>query len=108
MVGIGSILKLARGELGPDELKEILSAAGMELEFNPVAPSLETFRPLAASVSLPGSKLLELKGNNEGRRPDPCAARDESTKRAKAIICDGHRRPPFSERAKLLLSYFRS
>jgi hypothetical protein len=66
MIGLGGMMKLAKGGLGPDDLKEILSAAGMELDFNLVAPSLETFRPLAASASLPGSKLLELKGTMKG------------------------------------------
>ena len=66
MIGLGGILKLVKGGLGPDELKEVLSAAGMELEFNPVAPSIESFRPLAECASLPGSKLLELKGTMKG------------------------------------------
>jgi hypothetical protein len=55
-------MKLARGGLGPDELGEILAAAGMEVSFSPVMASAESFRPLAETASLPGSKLIELKG----------------------------------------------
>jgi hypothetical protein len=66
MIGLSGILKLAKGGLGPEELKEILSAAGMDLEFNPVPANLETFRSLAVPASLPGSKLLELKGTMKG------------------------------------------
>jgi hypothetical protein len=65
-VGLGSILKLARGGLGPDELAEILSAAGMELEFSPAKADVESFRPLAESASLPGSKMIALKGKMKG------------------------------------------
>jgi len=65
-LGLGSIMKLAKGGLGPDELAEILAAAGMDLQFNPVAPSLETFRPLAEAASLPSSKMGELKGRMKG------------------------------------------
>jgi hypothetical protein len=66
MIGLGGILKLAKGGLGPDELKEILSSIGMDIEFNPVQANLETFRSLAVPASLPGSKLLELKGTMKG------------------------------------------
>jgi hypothetical protein len=66
MIGVGSLIKLARGGLGPDELAEILAAAGMELSFLPVEPTLESFRPLAQSASLPCAKMLELKGKMKG------------------------------------------
>jgi len=61
-LGIGSIVKLARGGMGPDELMEVLSAAGIELEFSPRPVAKESFAPLAAAASLPSSKLIELKG----------------------------------------------
>jgi hypothetical protein len=60
MIGLGSIMKLAKGGIGPDELAEILAAAGMELTFTPMEAAAKSFLPLAASASLPGSKLLEL------------------------------------------------
>jgi hypothetical protein len=65
-LGFGSIVKLAKGGIGPDELAEILAAAGMDLAFNPVQPVLETFRPLAESASLPSAKMVELKGRMKG------------------------------------------
>jgi hypothetical protein len=66
MVGLGSMMKLARGGLGPDELAEILAAAGMELEFSPAKAEIDSFRPHAESASLPGSKMIELKGKMKG------------------------------------------
>lgn len=65
-IGLGSIMKLAKGGLGPDELAEILAAAGMDLAMLQVTPSLETFRPLAEAASLPSSKMIELKGTMKG------------------------------------------
>jgi hypothetical protein len=66
MIGIGSLMKLAKGTLGQDELEEILAAAGMDLTCAVVKPDLKAFRPLAAAASLPGSKLVELKGRMKG------------------------------------------
>jgi hypothetical protein len=65
MIGIGSLLKLAKGGLGPDELSEILAAAGMELQVQPVPMELESFRVLAETASLPGAKLVRLQGGKK-------------------------------------------
>jgi hypothetical protein len=65
-LGLGSIMKLAKGGLGPDELGEILGAAGMYVTFAPVAAGIESFRPLAVSASLPSAKIMELKGTMKG------------------------------------------
>jgi hypothetical protein len=62
MLGLGGMMKLARGGIGADELAEVLSAAGIEISINAVTPRVESFRPLAASASLPSSKLVELRG----------------------------------------------
>jgi hypothetical protein len=60
------MLKLARGAVSQDELEEILAAVGMKLAFSPAAPTIEGFRPLAQSASLPGAKMIELKGKMKG------------------------------------------
>jgi hypothetical protein len=65
-LGLSSIMKLAKGGLGPDELAEILAAAGMDLTFTPAAPTVEAFRPLAEAASLPSAKMVELKGRMKG------------------------------------------
>lgn len=49
-----------------DEMKEILAAAGVDLEFTPVAATAAAFRPLAEAASLPSATLLELRGNMKG------------------------------------------
>jgi hypothetical protein len=49
MIGLGSILKLAKSGIGADELAEILAAAGMKLDFSPAEPSVASFQPLAQS-----------------------------------------------------------
>jgi hypothetical protein len=65
-IGLGSIMKLAKGGIGPDELAEILGAVGIELSFTPRAVSTESFRPLADAASLPYSNLVEIKGRMKG------------------------------------------
>ena len=66
MIGPGMLMKLARGGIGPDELAEILSAAGIEATFKKASADLDTFRPLAEIASLPSSELLEMKGTMKG------------------------------------------
>ncbi len=61
-LGIGSIIKLARGGMGPDEMGELLRAAGMDLSFTPVKIEAAAFTVLAQAASLPCSKMIELKG----------------------------------------------
>jgi hypothetical protein len=65
-IGLGSLIKLTRGGLGPDELGEILAAAGMDLTMTPVEANVESFRPLALSASLPSARLIEMKGSMKG------------------------------------------
>lgn len=62
MAGLGSVMKLMRGGFGPDELAEMLKAVGMDVNFAAKPVSADSFRPLASSASLPGSKLVELTG----------------------------------------------
>jgi hypothetical protein len=66
MIGLGSMMKLARGGLGPDELGEILAAAGMDLKFTPVPAAPESFISLGEAACLPGAKLVEIKGSAKG------------------------------------------
>ena len=68
VIGLGSMMKLVRGGLGPDELAEVLSAAGMEVDFSPVSPGeeLPAFRELGESASLPSSSILRIKAVMKG------------------------------------------
>jgi hypothetical protein len=59
-LGVSSIFKLAKGGLSPDELAEILEAAGIQADFKTVAPSREAFDPLAQAMACPGSKVIQL------------------------------------------------
>jgi hypothetical protein len=61
-IGIGSIVKLARGGMGPDEMREMLSAMGINLDFEAVPVSKEAFTELGRAASLPSSKLIRLAG----------------------------------------------
>ena len=62
MIGLGSMMKMARGGLSADDLGELFAGMGIEVTVEPKSPTLETFKPLAASASLPSSKLIELRG----------------------------------------------
>ncbi len=63
VIGLGTFMKLAKGGLGPDELGEILGAAGMQVSIEAVQPVQATFRELIQAGSLPGAHLSELKGS---------------------------------------------
>ena len=62
--GLGSLMKMAKGGLGIDELGEMLSAAGIEMEFKPIAISkgAPAFRELAQAASLPEAHIITLQG----------------------------------------------
>ena len=62
MISLGTMAKLAKGGLGPDEIAEVLAAVGIELETREVPVAKDTFVPLAESASLPRSKFIELRG----------------------------------------------
>lgn len=64
-IGLGSLMKVARGGLGPDELAEVLGAMGMDVSFREVPAARESFEPLGRMASLPDAKLVELKGTTK-------------------------------------------
>jgi hypothetical protein len=66
MIGIGSVMKLARGGIGADELAEILASAGIGLSFEEKPVAVSTFQSLGATASLPGSKIIEIRGQMKG------------------------------------------
>ena len=68
MIGLGAITKLMRGGLGPDELGEMLAAAGIESEFAPVPvdQALAAFQEAGAAASLPSSRILRLVATMKG------------------------------------------
>lgn len=66
MISLSGIVKLARGGIGVDELKELLTAVGMDLKFTSVPAAAASFHPLAESASLPCAELLELRGTMKG------------------------------------------
>jgi len=59
---LGALLKAKRGELGADELMEMLSTAGIDADFAPVALASAgpEFAKLAKSASLPSASLARL------------------------------------------------
>ena len=62
MLGLGNIMKLARGGMDLDQLSELLTSIGMRVTMEPLASNIEGFRPLVTSASLPSAKLMELRG----------------------------------------------
>ena len=52
--------------MGPDELQAVLSAAGMDVSFTPVPVGRAAFEGLAASASLPSSKMIRIRGKMKG------------------------------------------
>jgi hypothetical protein len=62
MVGIGSLVKLVRGGLSPDELLEILSSAGIDAQFLEVSGDGKraAFETTAQAASLPGCSLVRI------------------------------------------------
>ncbi len=72
-MNIGSIFKMAKGAIGPDELAELLSSLGWEVEFRQLElgdrpPVLEQ---TARSAAAPGSKVMWITGTDqEGNQVD--------------------------------------
>lgn len=64
MIGLGTLAKLAKGGLGPDELAAILEAAGMKIELGEVErPSYRSaFGAAGASLLRPGARLVRIQG----------------------------------------------
>lgn len=62
---IGSLLKLARGGLGKEEIEEILGAMGLELTAHQLEIRPESFFPLADFALLPGSQMVQLHGKSK-------------------------------------------
>jgi hypothetical protein len=62
---LGAILKIRRGEMGLDELAEMMAAAGIDAQFNPVAvnDALPRFKHLAGMAQQSDASItsLELK-----------------------------------------------
>ncbi len=61
-IGLGSLVKMARGGMGTDELGPMLRALGVDISFTPVAVDAAAFRDLAVSASAPGARLVKLSG----------------------------------------------
>ena len=61
-------MKMARGGMGPDELAEVLGAAGIEADFSPVAqPDAEpAFEELVSAVQAKGSSLVRIRMKMKG------------------------------------------
>jgi hypothetical protein len=62
MIGLGSMMKLARGGMDMDDLAEMFAAMGIEMTVEPISATVEAFKPLAVTASLPSSKIMELRG----------------------------------------------
>lgn len=61
-IGLGTMLKLARGGMSQDEMMEMLSAAGIEANMTHVAQTdiPAAFQELAVCASLPQSGILHV------------------------------------------------
>jgi len=57
-LGIGSLMKIARGSVGTEDMGEMLSAAGIDISFNPVAIEKTAFEELAKAAMVPGATHL--------------------------------------------------
>lgn len=68
MIGLGALAKLARGGIGPDQLGEILSAAGIEASFSmvPKAEEEKYFLALAANA-LNGGQIARFTAEMKGQ-----------------------------------------
>jgi hypothetical protein len=67
-IGLSGLMKLAKGDLGPDEMGEVLGAMGIDLSFREIPLEADAFRSLHESASLPSSKLVLLQGQMKGQR----------------------------------------
>jgi hypothetical protein len=64
MIGLGSMVKLAKGSLTPDDLAELASSMGMEIEINNVdiSDAGHAFRHAALAAAKPGAKIAKVSG----------------------------------------------
>ena len=62
MIGLGTLAKLKKGGIGPDELAELLAAVGIVGSFTavPLDQALPEFQKLAKATSLPSASLVRL------------------------------------------------
>jgi hypothetical protein len=66
MAGLGTLLKMARGGVGVDELAEILSAMGIDMEITPLPRPEGQIDELTNLASIPDSKAVLLSGRMKG------------------------------------------
>ena len=96
MLGLGTIGKLVKGGLGPDEIGEIFAAAGIEFEFQSLQADQVPmeFQRVAEKTQETGAKVLSLRGRmKDGQVEDclvvfsqiPCTAATERRIAAKTI-----------------------
>jgi hypothetical protein len=62
MLGLGTLLKAARGGLGPDEIAELLASVGVQCSFTCVPVGAAPFTALAGAAAKAGAQLVELTG----------------------------------------------
>ncbi len=62
MLGLGTLAKLAKGGIGPDEFGEMLAAMGMNGEMAQVQDPRQAIRELAVGASLPSRRMLSIHG----------------------------------------------
>ena len=68
MIGLGTLSKLAKGGLGLDELAELLSGMGMDVEFTNLTPDAAGVEciTLEHSTGIPGARSISLSGKMGG------------------------------------------
>ena len=66
--GLGTLAKLARGGIGPDELGELMSAAGIDATFSlvQIGEALPVFQAAAEAASLPSARIVRIEATMKG------------------------------------------
>ena len=66
MIGLGTLAKMAKGGMGLDEIAEMLSAMGMEMELSPLIPGGGQLEETARAVASPGAQSVCVSGKLKG------------------------------------------
>ena len=67
MIGLSSIVKLAKGNLTIDDIGEMFSALGMEVEFRQleISEASHAFRHAALAAAKPDARLMKVSGTDK-------------------------------------------
>lgn len=66
MIGLGTLAKLAKGGMGPEEIQTVLQSLGVDLQFEHVTKVRAAFEGLAQSAKNPKAELIDVRGTLKG------------------------------------------